>query len=235
MSQFHSLQVSSESQKAIESVAPHFIKEGLLLAREKSWRVLKEILSLLKEGMNEDDARKLALQVFSTHGVSKHWHRPYIRFGAGTALTFHDPMQKDYKLQTGDPVYLDFGPVWKDEGTGFEYEGDVGDTFVFGENSEAERCAKTARTLFAEVQKEWQTKRLTGVDIYGYLNTRANQLGYELTEQVKGHRLGDFPHQKYTKENLSDIQFCPSSSLWVLEVHIVHPNRTLGAFYEDTL
>lgn len=38
--------------------------------------------------MNEPEARKLALEISKKSGVTKHWHQPYIRFGAGTALSF---------------------------------------------------------------------------------------------------------------------------------------------------
>jgi hypothetical protein len=84
----------------------------------------------VQEGMTEREAMKMAFEVFKENGVTKHWHKPYVRFGPGTALSFNDPLQSDYRLQKDDPFYIDLGPAWRDEETGIEYEGDVGN-FLF--------------------------------------------------------------------------------------------------------
>ena len=234
MNDLHYISASINAD-ALQTVDPRFIREKLLHAQMQSWNVLKRIKDEINQGTTEDEARKLALKICSGFGVSKHWHKPYIRFGTGTTLTFHDPLQSEYRLQTGDPFYIDLGPVWHDAESGLDYEGDVGDTFIFGENSEAEKCAETARTLFQEAKSKWQTGCLTGCEIYVFLNRRASELGYALLEKVDGHRLGDFPHQKYSKERLAKLPFCPKSSLWVLEVQITHPELKIGSFYEDLL
>src|SRR4051812_30329986 len=116
----HPLGILASSQDAIEAVDPRFLVEGLLRARSKTFIALNEIRGFLKEGMTEEDARILAIDVFRDMGVSKHWHRPYIRFGSGTTLTFHDPIQSDGCLQQHDPYYLDLGPIWPDSELGLE-------------------------------------------------------------------------------------------------------------------
>src|SRR4051812_48040550 len=106
MSETHPLGVLAPSKASLEAVNPRFVMAGLLRAREKTIQTLEDIRGRLKEGMTEDGARKLALQVFAERGVSKHWHKPNIRFGRGTTLTFHDPLQPEYQLTNGDPYFL---------------------------------------------------------------------------------------------------------------------------------
>ena len=227
--------ISAHAAKNIEGVAPGFLREGLLSAQKKTWDAFHKIRERLIPGMTEDEARKTALAVFAELGVTKHWHRPYTRFGAGTALTFFDPVQPDYRLREDDPVYLDLGPVWVDADSGLEYEGDVGDTYVLGENPAAQKCAETARALFNEAQERWRGGDLTGEGIYRLLKTRTEELGYLLTEKVEGHRLSDFPHFKYGKERLGQLTVKPGAFLWILEVHIRASGGEFGAFFEDLL
>jgi CDP-4-dehydro-6-deoxyglucose reductase len=234
--ELHTIGVTEEFRGQIEKVDPRFVREGILRARDRSWKVLHEIWKLLHEGLTELEARRLALDVFASHGVKKHWHQPNIRFGPGTAQTFHDPLQPDYRLRANDAVAMDLGPVWPDDETGLEYEGDVGDSFVFGTDLDAEKCVEAARTLFEEGKKKWAANPgITGKALYEYLTIRASEEGYRLLENVVGHRASDFPHQKYCKEKLPKMEFHPSRYLWVLELQIVHPTRPLGAFYEDLL
>ena len=227
----HALGANSPSER----VSANFLTEGLLNAREKSWVSAIELCKQLKTGMTESEAHHFALDFFTSLGVTKHWHRPYICFGPGTALTFNDSLQKEYRLKEGDPVYFDFGPVWKSETGGIEYEGDIGDSYVFGENAIAEKCNAACRQLFNEAQEKWRTSKANGPELYRFLETRAKELGYELTPKVEGHRLSDYPHSKYSKERLSQVKFTPTPALWVLEVHIVDRKNNIGAFYEDIL
>src|SRR5262249_48128215 len=156
-----------------------------------------------------------------------------VRFGPGTALTFHDPIQADYRLKSGDMVYLDLGPIWADAETGLEYEGDVGDSFVLGTNKEAEKCASSARSLWKEAQAEWKKGAKTGKELYAFLKKRAAESGYEFVEKVQGHRLSDFPHTKYSKSTLAVTPFYPTEALWILEFQINDRAGRFGAFYED--
>jgi methionyl aminopeptidase len=34
---------------------------------------------------------------------------------------------------------------------------------------------------------------------------------------------------------MATVSFCPSPLVWVLEIHIRHPTRKFGAFFEDML
>ena len=237
MSDLHHVGVSApdpESRAKLEGVGPEFIRQGLMGAREKSWEALKLIYSRLQEGMTEGEARRLANDTMKELGSAKYWHQPWVRFGPGTALTFHKLLQPTYRLQKGDPVYLDLGPVWRDEATNLEYEGDVGETFIFGENAEVAKAIEASRTLWKESHVLWN-EGASGETMYAFLDKRAAELGYRLIDNVLGHRLSDFPHNKYSKERLGKVPFHPHTSLWVLEFQINDPENRFGVFYEDLL
>ena len=231
----HPLGVIAESQAALEAVDPKFIHAGLLRARDKTKLALNTVRASLKEGMTEEVADKMVLQVFADLGVKKHWHRPHVRFGPGTLLTFNHPSQKTHPLAPGDLYYVDLGPVWADEELGLEYEGDYGDSFVWGENKVADLCAKTCRALFIEARAAWTNQKLTGQAIYSLLKKRAEEQGYHLVEEVGGHRVADFPHHRFSKSDLAHVAFIPSDSLWILEVQISDLKNGYGAFFEDIL
>ncbi len=235
MSDLHHVGVASVSGKSLESVHPEFIRQGLVDAQRKSWDGFQEIRRSLKAGMTENEARELATRLFTAMGSPRHWHRPYVRFGPGTALTFHESLQKEYRLQEGDAVYLDLGPVWRGSESDLEYEGDVGDSFAFGANAEYEQCAQAARDLWAEGRRMWRDEGASGEKIYAWMRERAPDLGWTLVEKVTGHRVSDFPHTKYSKERLSKVPFHPATSLWILELQLNHPDGKFGAFYEDLL
>jgi CDP-4-dehydro-6-deoxyglucose reductase len=218
-----------------EMVDEKLVLEGVYQAREKTIHLLEEIKHHLRESMNEVEARKMSLGISQDFGVSKHWHPPYIRFGSGTALSFHEPLQRDNIFQLNQPYYIDLGPVWSDYDNLLEYEGDYGDTFIFGENKEAQQCILQARRIFNEAKIRWSSEKLTGKDIYHYMRQRCHEAGYLLMEDFDGHRISDFPHHKYTSERLANIPFIPSKSLWILELQMKDPNNQFGAFMEDLL
>ncbi len=210
--------------------------EGVLFARQKSWEALDLIKpKILVEGISEVEARKIIIQSFLELGVKTHWHQPYVRFGIGTKSTYADPLSDDHRLKKNDPVYIDIGPVWSHERTGVKFEGDVGDSFVFGENEIAEHCGQTVRQLFSETKSSWRNNQWTGPEIYEYLKNRSRSLGYSLLVDVDGHRIGDFPHHRYSKEGIPNLHFHPSAHLWILEIQIVHDELPIGAFFEDLL
>lgn len=231
----HEVNVIVQDPKLLEAVGPQFLRESLLKAQHQTRMIVLEVLSQIQVGMTEDEARILALDIFADHGIQKHWHRPYIRFGPGTILSFHDPVQPDYKLQENDILYIDMGPVIRDEALGVEYEGDYGDSYILGENKEANVCIQSARKLFLEARSKWLLEHYTGEQMYEFLKSRAESLGYKLHQKVLGHRVSDFPHHKFTKEKLGALKFKPSQSIWVLEVHLLDSRNRFGAFFEDLL
>lgn len=221
------------ARSSLENTHPAFALESLKKAQADTWKVLNEIQLLITPGITEEEARKTALRVFSDHGVKKHWHRPYVRLGQGTCLSFNDPIEPNYQLQGNDVFYIDLGPVW--ERDGLSYEGDVGKTFVVGNLPEAKTCADFSEKLFQDGLRYWRETNASGPKLYDYLRTTAQASGYHFHQDVEGHRISDFPHHKYSKESLSVIETPPVAGLWILEVQILDPKRRFGAFYEDIL
>lgn len=193
--------------------------------------------------MNETEARKLALSIALDMGAKKHWHRPYIRFGSSTVLTFNDPEREEsHRLATGDGVYLDLGPVWgKEQGLDTETEGDVGDSFVFGDaNPKFQALAETTRLIWTKAQEHHQKTACSGLDLYKYICAEVSKFpDLELVEDAAGHIISDFPHKP---KGMGGLFTYPSAvtplmdRYWILELMLKSKDSpSMGAFYEDLL
>lgn len=211
------------------------LSAGLEFARAKSWALLEQIQQAIYEGMTEREARALALRIAEEAGVRKHWHQPYIRLGKGTALTFHKPLQETHALARGEPYFIDIGPVWEwsVNGRSIEVEGDVGRSFVFGENRAASALIRFADSLFELGKAKWAQGNWTGKALYEFLRTQALESNYELLSEIDGHLLSDFPHQRITKDRMAHNEDSGIGVPWVLELQIVDPKIGYGAFVED--
>ena len=110
-----------------------------------------------------------------------------------------------------------------------------GDTFTVGDAPKQQACADAARALFDEVAAEWRANGTSGRDLYAFAARRAEAMDWRLNHDIKGHRLGDFPHAIHKGGDLGDFASMPAPGLWVLEIQIAHPSEPFGAFYEDLL
>jgi hypothetical protein len=224
------------SDRTIETTDSAFKTEFFLDARKRSWEGLERIWESLKPGESELQASKRAAEILSEMGSPRSWHRAIIRFGKNTSLPYSVKSDGSSLLSEGSPVLIDIGPVWKLAADSLDYEGDVGDTRIFGgENKVAADCAETARRLFIGASKFWKDENLSGESIYQWLRVESEKLGYELLDSVNGHRLSDFPHARFFKGNLAAVSFKPSPNVWMLEVHLKDLSGEFGAFYEDAL
>jgi Xaa-Pro aminopeptidase len=218
-----------EKQSALEAVGPAFTREQMLLMRGKTRRIINQIAAAVKPGMVEEDAVEMAKNLLAENDMVRGWHDVYVRFGTNTLKTFGAPSDPGIVLKEDDIFLIDIGPVWED------WEGDGGDTFVFGGDPNKERCAKDARDLFHTVRHKWEATGMSGKELYEFAVAEAAALGWELNMDLSGHRLSDFPHAAIYDGPMADVDFKPSPLLWVLEIHIRHPTDGYGAFYEDML
>lgn len=214
---------------APEQVGPTFSVDFMRVAQQHSWVVLAQIAAAIKPGMTEAIARQLAKDLLQQSGVERLWHPVIIRFGVNTCKIYSEPSEKDTLLQENDIFFIDLGPVY------VGHEGDVGATFVVGNNVEQQHCAAAAQELFERVRRHWLLAQCSGSDLYQYAEQQAAALGYELNLAIKGHRLCDYPHKLYAGGNLGDFGGTPRPGVWVLEIQIKHPTLPIGAFYEDVL
>lgn len=217
--------------RAVEAVSETITLENIMHARQKTWDAVHVIASKIEAGMTEKEAISLANRYFASQGVKKFWHKTHVRFGKSTVFSFDDAYLDDsYTLQANDIFYLDVGPVWDG------IEGDVGQTFVLGNDPLMQNCARDSKVVFDKVRNHWLESQSSGEELCRYAHECAKELGWLFSpEYVKGHRLSEFPHSFHFNKTLADISFRPAPNVWVLEVQIRHPEKQIGAFYEDLL
>ena len=211
-----------------ERVGPKYSLDGMLAAREQSIRALAQIVGKLRISMTTGEAVAMANDHLRRMGSSHTWHPTYIRFGDDTVRTPRQGVEQGRKLRDTDIAVVDLGPVWDG------YEGDFGDTIVFGENSLYRACAQAARDVFTAAKEAWQTG-LTGRELYDFAETAAARGGWQLERNLAGHRISDFPHALFGPAKLAEMEIVPSDTVWVLEIQLRHPIEPVGAFYEDIL
>lgn len=221
--------MTTQNVAALEKTKAGFSVEKMLETRAKAQQAVSRIASQVKAGMLEEDANKMVVATLRELGATKAFHKPYIRFGSNTTKTFGADSEPGIRLGDDDIFFIDVGPVWE------EYEGDAGDTFFTGSNPELKRCGVDAKNIFTAVAEKWRSENATGVDLYHYAAQTAKDLGWVLNLDLGGHRLGDFPSGEHYDGPLSEISFHPSPNIWMVEIHIRHPEKQFGAFYEDLL
>ncbi|WP_054063332.1 M24 family metallopeptidase [Pseudomonas asplenii] len=212
----------------LEQVGPRYSLEGMLAAREQSVRALAQIVSKLRVGMTTGEALEMANQHLKAMGASHTWHPTYVRFGPDTIRVPRQGMDLQRRLQATDIAVVDLGPVWDG------YEGDYGDTFVFGDHPLHKACTQALHEVFEETCQAWRGG-LSGRELYDFAQARAEAKGWLLERNLAGHRLTDFPHALHGPATLADLDIVPSERLWVLEIQLRHPTEAIGGFFEDVL
>jgi Xaa-Pro aminopeptidase len=211
-----------------ENVGTTYSQERMLDARGRSWHALRDIAARIVPGMNEPETVELAKERLDAAGMQRIWHPSIVRFGANTLKTFRQRSEPGTVLGRDDIFFIDLGPVFDG------HEGDVGDTFVVGDNAAMHDCAQAARDLFDRTAARWRDG-VTGVDLYAYADEQARAMGWRLNHETKGHRVGDYPHAVHKAGSLGEFDAAPVPGLWILEIQIAHPTLPIGAFFEDLL
>jgi Xaa-Pro aminopeptidase len=212
-----------------ERVGPAFSVDGMLRARNETRKAIAMIAARVRPGMVEEEAVEMARQVIREQGHALSWHPTRVRFGRNTVVPMKLASAPGIVLQENDIFFIDIAPRVED------WEGDGGAAFVVGSHPEYERCARDAERLFHEVRKLWQARRPSGTQLYEFAAERACAMGWELNFDLPGHRVSDFPHAAIHTGALADYAAAPSSIRWILEIHLLDPERRFGAFFEDML
>jgi methionyl aminopeptidase len=153
-----------------------------------------------------------------------------VRFGRNTVREYGNPSEEGVVLAANDIFFIDIGPALNN------LEGDGGATFVVGDDEEMKRAQHDVLLLWNRVHEARQRAGWTGRALYDFAQAQAAAMGWELNlKRMSGHRIGDFPHKHRYEGLLSDVDIVPSPFVWVLEMHIRHPYRAFGAFYEDLM
>lgn len=214
---------------SLEKTKDNFSFEMFFEIRAKTLEAVKRISERVYVGMLEEEANEMAKSILQEMGTRQGWHKPFVRFGSNTVKTFGAPSESGIQLKENDIYFIDIGPVWQG------YEGDAGDTFVTGNDSELLRCSRDVKQIFEIVAHQWKTSKISGQELYQFAEQTAREKGWTLNLDLSGHRLSDFPHEAYYDGSLAAVPFHPSPQLWVLEIQIRHPEKLFGAFFEDLL
>jgi Xaa-Pro dipeptidase len=218
--------------------------ERLRDAEAKAAQLFDEIerRAIIRAGIGEqelsDEINVLAADLF---GVKRHWHRRIVRAGENTLQPFKE-RPPDRVIVDDDIVFLDFGPIFE------EWEADFGRTFVLGDDPD--KCA-----LRDALPRVWQAGRdyfdshpdLTGAELFDFSVEAARAEGFGWGSHIAGHLVGEFPHKKIAG-NATEWYIMPGSTKpmrrtdpsgrrchWILEIHLIDPQRRFGGFYEQLL
>jgi methionyl aminopeptidase len=214
---------------SLEATGTGFDLDRFLEMRRRTRQAVNDIAAKVEVGMAEEDAKAIARDLLADRQMKRGWHHIIVRCGPNTTKDFMAQSEPGVVLQPDDIFFVDIGPVFG------ECEGDGGDTFVFGSDPGHHKAKSDAKSIWEDVRTEWLTTGKTGRDLYDFAGQCAESLGWTLNLDLSGHRLSDYPHSAHYNGPMAEIDFRPSPSLWVLEIAIVHPTRTFGAFYEDLL
>jgi len=213
----------------IEGTGSAFEVDGLMAVRARTRRAVHAIADQITPGMTEEQAKVIARSTLASLEMRRGWHHIIVRCGSNTTKDFMELSERGVTLQEEDIFFVDIGPVHGD------FEGDAGDTFVLGDHPLHVKAKKDVRQIWEIVRAKWFAEHLTGVELYEFAVATTEGFGWKLNLDLSGHRLSDYPHSAHYDGPLAEVNFKPSPNLWVLEIAIVHPDRTFGAFYEDLL
>ncbi|GAB3359451.1 M24 family metallopeptidase [Lysobacter tyrosinilyticus] len=212
-----------------EAVGSAFDLELMRHASEQSWRAVRVMSEAFRPGLRESEAKQMAMDILHDLGMERIWHPVHVRFGANTLKMFNQKSDGDPVLGENDIYFIDIGPVFRG------HEGDVGATFTTGNDPDMAACAVAAKSLFDDVRDAWRNRALTGPALYDYAAQRADELGWVLNMDIRGHRVSDFPHAIHRGGDLGEFEGIPVPGVWVLEIQIANRDGTYGAFHEDVL
>lgn len=215
---------------SLEAIGPNFTVEGMLEVRRRTRLAIEAIAERIVPGMTEEEGVATARRTLNELGLPRGWHKTYVRFGRNTVREYGNPSEAGVILGEEDIFFIDIGPSLGN------LEGDGGATFVFGADEEMHRAREDVLTLWHRVHDTWRERGWTGRRLYDFAAAEAAAAGWELNlKRMSGHRIGDFPHPHRYEGLLSEVDIRPSPYVWILEMHIRHPRRSFGAFYEDLM
>lgn len=216
----------------------------LIAAEERALRMLAaiEAAGLVAPGRSESevdaDIASLAEREF---GVTRHWHKRLVRAGPNTLCVFAD-MPPERAIGETDAVYLDLGPVFE------QWEADIGQTYALGNDPRRRALVAALPEVFEEVRAHANANPdITGAELYAFACARAEARNYIFGGKIAGHIVGEFPHARWPGEKdhtriapanptrLSDPDHLGRPRYWIVEIHLIAPDRSFGGFYERLL
>lgn len=185
-----------------------------------------------------DSIRDLASELF---GVEKHWHKRIVRSGPHTMLAYPENPPDRY-MTDDDIVFGDFGPIFDG------WEADFGRTWVLGADPHKLRLRDDLAEVFAAGKAYFEaTPEITGEQLYRHVVRLTAERGWEFGHHHCGHLIGEFPHERPpgdrterdlmegNRHQLRNLDASGRKQHWILEIHLVDRDRSIGGFYEELL
>ncbi|MFT3727573.1 MAG: M24 family metallopeptidase [Terricaulis sp.] len=216
----------------------------LIAAEERALEMLAaiEAAGFVAPKRSEGDVdRDIATLAARDFGVERHWHKRLVRAGVNTLCVFSDTPDERV-IADNDTVYLDLGPVFG------EWEADIGQTYVVGKDAARAKLVSALPAVFKETSAHANvTPDITGAELYAFACNAAEARGYIFGGKIAGHTIGEFPHATWPGERdhqrinaanptrLSDPDAFGRKRYWIIETHLIAPDRSFGGFYERLL
>ncbi|HEY3926487.1 MAG TPA: M24 family metallopeptidase [Acidothermaceae bacterium] len=218
--------------------------QRLLLAQANAVELFDQVREreLIAAGVTErgasDAIRDLAADLF---GVDRYWHKRIVRAGPNTLEPYREN-PPDRVIEADDIVFCDFGPIFE------EWEADFGRTFVLGDDPH-KVAIRDALPVVWDAGRDYYHAHpdVTGEQLFAEVVRLSQEAGWEFGGPIAGHLIGQFPHEKIAGDDI-ELYITPGSDKpmrrtdrtgqpchWILEVHLVDPQRQIGAFYEELL
>ena len=213
----------------IESNNQDFKLDEFLKVQEETRKIVEIVILKAQLGMNVKDIDNLISQEMKKYQIEKSWHPSKVRIDGDTNLLFREKSDESIKLSQGSICFIDIGTIKNC------YEGDVGRSFVMGDNQAAKDLVHKCEEIFHHTVNAWRNDQLSGEDLYKFAQGKSLELGVELSLSMDGHRVGSFPHGVYFKGGLAEIDSTPSKNCWILEIQVRCPKLDKSAFYEDLI
>ncbi|WP_395623816.1 M24 family metallopeptidase [Sphingomonas daechungensis] len=218
--------------------------EELTAAEDRALAMLDAIEreGLIAPGRSEIEVnRAIAELAERDFGITRNWHKRIVRAGANTICVFSDN-PADRAIEGDDIVYLDLGPVFE------EWEADVGRSYAVGDDPARHALVASLPEVFEQVRAHaLADPDITGAALYDFAVLASEERGYIFGGFIAGHIVGEFPHahlpdtrdsQRIAPANagrLSDPDGLGRKRFWIIEVHLLAPDRSYGGFYERLL
>lgn len=216
----------------------------LIAAEERALELLAaiEAAGFVAAGRREGEVdADIAALAESEFGVTRHWHKRLVRTGPNALCVFADNPE-ERTIGENDTVYLDLGPVFE------EWEADIGQTYAVGDDPAHHALIAALPQVFEETRAHANANPdITGAELYDLACEAAERRGYIFGGKIAGHTVGEFPHLTWPGERehtriypdnpnkLSDPDHLGRQRFWIIETHLIAPDRSFGGFYERLL
>jgi Xaa-Pro aminopeptidase len=190
------------------------------------------------ESAASDAVSRLAADLL---GVTDHWHKRIIRSGPNTLRPYIDD-PPDRVITDDDIAFADFGPVFA------AWEADFGRTWVIGDDPVKRSLCDALPRVFDAGKRYFQERPdITAAQLHAEVVRLADEAGWTYGNWYSGHLVGEFPHTsfdgEFTDSMIAEANQLPMRRLdtagrqahWILEIHLVDPDRQIGGFYEELL